>query len=601
MGFGDSRLVKVAVLGSRTSDQPVILPTAHDDALRLKKRFGSDAFWCGSLLGGCGGILTVRICHGKVSHFAHRPGEVCIRRRTDEDSADHLYLHREVGRWLDKCGLDHRLELRRQTNEDWTSLDVFLPSPGLRLRFYCSYAEGTLPQSAVEFALSGTYDDVLLGEHTPVPRELFARRGHVLRLRMVSDRREDLWHRRIQVGTELPARRTVWRNLDECWITPRGVMTPVAAKSAPEGSVVERYRQPTPFHAARHQAVVTEGAPRRRGPAGPITPWQEAVFVLRDYLRHCAAHGETTTWDDLAGITRLDLRAFGDTRCQVLLGAVDAATPLSEPPLFLLVRRGNGRPLPYLGELAKQLGRSIPPGHARHKWCEEQTRRLFALHKAARTSGGDVRLDSVRRSLKRIGTLLARAQDQLDFAGKPEHRALVKAMRHARSWQDQWQGAGRRGVAHRTWWAGREGNEITGAVALEQAIQRSGAVLEAVQRRLIEAACHGDTITVADLFGPQGCAAPSPPPAGLVRTLIRAEGAVTDQVPVLSALITTDGGDPPSEARDILAGLGFVRPVSDEVLRIVWRHEQQRSWAAHATPPTEMPPRRIPRSSRGSR
>jgi hypothetical protein len=597
---GDSRLVRVAVLGSRTSDQPVILPTAHDDALRLKRLYGSNAFWCGTLLGGCGGILTARICHDKASHFAHRPGEVCRRRWTGEDSADPLYLHREVRRWLDKCGLDHRLALREQTNEDWTYLDVFLPSPGLRLRFYCPYANGTLPHSEVEFALSGTYDDVLLGEYTPAPRKLFAGRGYVLRLRMVGERREDLWHRRVQVGTELPGYGVEWRRLDECWITAVGLMTPAAAQSGPRGRVVEPYRQPISFRAER-QGAEAESMPRGGQSAGPITLWQKAVFTIREYLRHCAACRETTTWDDLVEITGLDLDTSDHSRCQVLLSAVDAATPPTEPPLSVLVRGDNGRPLSYLGEIAKSLGRGAPSGRVRFEWCEKQTQQLFAAHKSARASARNAQLESAQRDAKRIGALLAKAQQQLDFSGSRERQELIKAMKRARSWRDQWHLAGRRGVAYRTWWAGQERSQSRHAVALEQAVQRSGAVLAAVRRRLVKAARRGRTVTVADLFGPQGCVAPTPPPVGLVRTLVRVEGAVTDDVPILSTLITTDAGGPPPEARDILAALGFVRPVSDEVLGIVWRQEQQRAWAAHATPSKEMPPRRIPRSSRTTR
>ncbi|WP_435614940.1 hypothetical protein [Streptomyces coelicoflavus] len=591
----DSRLVKVAVLGSRTSDQPIILPAVHDDALRLKRRYGSDAFWCGSLLGGCGGILTARVCHGRVSHFAHRPGDQCRRRRTDEDSADHLYLHQEVRRWLDKCGLDHRLELRRQTKEDWTYLDAFLPSPGLRLRFYCPYVGGRLPRSSIEIAASGAYDDVVLGEHTPVPSDMYAGRGYLFRLRMVDDRRENLWRRRVQIGSDIPGRGVEWRYLDECWITKAGLMTPVAADPAPPGRVVEPYRQPDPPRTAP-QATTTRDTQRRGRSAGPTTPFQEAVFIIRDYLQHCAAHRETTTWDDLAEISGLNLRTFDKSRSLILLSSVDAATPAKEPLLSVLIRGSNGRPLPYLGDVTRSLGRRIPQSYSLADWCEEQSRLLFVLHKKARAQHSDASLDSARRSADRIDSLLAKAKKQLEYAGAKEHLELARAMKNARAWQNQWRLAGRRGVAHRTWWAQRESGQDNPVIALERAVQRfSGALLESVGRELVRAACRGETVTVADLFGPQGRVAPKLPAAGLVRTLVRAEGTVTDDVPILSTLITTDSGDPPPEARAILAGLGFVRPVSDEVLGIVWRQEHQRAWAAHATPPRDMPPRRIPR------
>ncbi|MEV4334827.1 hypothetical protein AB0K02_30650 [Streptomyces sp. NPDC049597] len=130
--------------------------------------------------------------------------------------ADHVYLSQGVRHWLEACGLDHRLQLPKQTNEDWTYLDVFLLSPGLSLRLYCPYSGSSLPRAAVDFALSGTYDEVLIGEHTPAPRELYARRGYALRLRMVSTRKEGLLQRHVQIGTELPGRRATWQDLDTC-------------------------------------------------------------------------------------------------------------------------------------------------------------------------------------------------------------------------------------------------------------------------------------------------------------------------------------------------------------------------------------------------
>ncbi|MCU8590518.1 MULTISPECIES: hypothetical protein [Streptomyces] len=240
-----------------------------------------------------------------------------------------------------------------------------------------------------------------------------------------------------------------------------------------------------------------------------------------------------------------------------------------------------------------------PQSYSLTDWAEEQSRLLFALHKKAHARHSDASLDSARRSADRIDSLLAKAKQQLEYAGAKEHQELAGAMKNARAWQNQWRQAGRRGVAHRTWWAQRESGQNSPAIALEQAVQRfSGALLELVRRELVRAARCGETVTVAGLFGPQGRVASKPPAAGLVRTLVRAEGTVTDDVPILSALIITDSGDPPPEARAILAELGFVRLVSDEVLGIVWRQEHQRAWAAHATPPRDMPPRRIPRLGR---
>jgi hypothetical protein len=593
----DSRLVKVAVLGSRTSDQPVILPQEHDDAMLLKRRHGTDAFWCGTLLGGCGNILTVRICHRSVSHFAHRPGGRCVRRFTGENSGDHLYLRRGVRRWLEACGLDHRLELSKQADGDWTYLDAFLPAPGLKLRFYCPYAGSSLPRAAADFALNGGYDEVLLGEHTPAPRELLARRGYALRLRMVSNRNDGLLQRRVQIGTELPGRRITWQDLETCWVTSAGLMTPAARQAAPPGAPVARYRQKAPYR-PEPQENTADGARHPRRPATPATPIQEAAFVVRDYLEYCAAHRETTTWRDLAKITGLDLHTFSPSRCQTLLSMVDAATRPTEPLLSALIRRDNGNALPYFRDHARSLGRLVPGGHAGDEWCAQQTRRLFSAHQGSPQGGDRKRQEAIRRDTARMKRLLATAHELLDFAGDEDRRKLTNAIEQARSWEKQWREAGRRGVAYRAWKAQGQQRELSKRItALEQSVQRGDTLLRELRRHLVTVAHRRGTVTIADLFGPQGSVATRLPPTGLLRTLVRAEGKVTDDVPILSALITTQAGGPPPEARDILARLGFVRPVSDQVLAIVWRQEQQRAWAAHGTPSTEMPPRRIPRAS----
>ncbi|MFJ9557740.1 hypothetical protein ACIRPH_28350 [Nocardiopsis sp. NPDC101807] len=55
----DHRLVQTATLGGRRSDEPVFLPMERHLALSFRDRHQDATFWCGELLGGCGGQVGV--------------------------------------------------------------------------------------------------------------------------------------------------------------------------------------------------------------------------------------------------------------------------------------------------------------------------------------------------------------------------------------------------------------------------------------------------------------------------------------------------------------------------------------------------------------
>ena len=96
----DTRKVQTAVLGGPDGHLPLFLPYEKQAADQLRKEHGSNAFTCGTLLGGCGKLLTLRACDDKKSHFAHRPPVRCTRTALGEDSADHLYIGEAVAKWL---------------------------------------------------------------------------------------------------------------------------------------------------------------------------------------------------------------------------------------------------------------------------------------------------------------------------------------------------------------------------------------------------------------------------------------------------------------------------------------------------------------------
>ncbi|OLT30543.1 hypothetical protein BJF83_24700 [Nocardiopsis sp. CNR-923] len=98
--------------GHPDSADPAYMPLDPDEADLFRDHADQrqDTFWCGVLLGGCGGRLSLKIIRERdtVPHFAHRAdSNLCARmHKGGEDtrgghSADHLYAHRHLRTWLD--------------------------------------------------------------------------------------------------------------------------------------------------------------------------------------------------------------------------------------------------------------------------------------------------------------------------------------------------------------------------------------------------------------------------------------------------------------------------------------------------------------------
>ncbi|MGW4420790.1 hypothetical protein [Streptosporangium sp. NPDC004631] len=84
-------------------------------------------------------------------------------------------------------------------------------------------------------------------------------------------------------------------------------------------------------------------------------------------------------------------------------------------------------------------------------------------------------------------------------------------------------------------------------------------------------------------------------PVDWTAVLVAVDTPAADVLPMLSALITlSDGGVDPA-FRQVLEGLGFQVPRTDEVLRLVWEREVERAHTRYASPSRRMPPRLVPR------
>ncbi|WP_262375709.1 hypothetical protein [Streptomyces sp. sk2.1] len=248
----DRRRIQTAVLGGADSDEPLMLPMEAIELDAFRRAHGDDTFWCGALLGGCGGQLTTKLYTDRACHFAHHPDpdglpHVCGRRARGVDSADHLYVRSAASAWLAGRGEQATFEYTRAEGAPIGSIvDVRWRHGALRVH--------------LDQAVTPVWDDgvePVLGTMVPVDRDTLIRRWYVHRIRLDSVGTA----RRVQIGTEAFARPIEWFALDECEMTKRGLSTPavekiVQARNAPRPSLWSPGRaRKVPEPQARAQAL----------------------------------------------------------------------------------------------------------------------------------------------------------------------------------------------------------------------------------------------------------------------------------------------------------------------------------------------------------
>lgn len=62
----DKRRIQTAVLGGADSEEPLMLPLEAIELDAFRHRHEQHTFWCGLLLGGCGGQLTTKLYTDRV-------------------------------------------------------------------------------------------------------------------------------------------------------------------------------------------------------------------------------------------------------------------------------------------------------------------------------------------------------------------------------------------------------------------------------------------------------------------------------------------------------------------------------------------------------
>ncbi|MFC5954944.1 hypothetical protein ACFP51_10705 [Streptomyces pratens] len=224
----DHRLVQTAVIGHKNSDHPVILPMDAWELDRWRGAHPGYSYWCGLQLGGCGGELSDRRYTTKVCHFAHhRTAPVCHRKNNGESSADHLFIKRGVQRLLGKRKMKGRVETRDLGTGPGDAVDVYLPDSRRRLRFQLSAVDYRAWRRADdELADDAEGIDWIFSSEGPITQQFTGRHGYCLRVRCETVGGE----RRVHIGAEARDRTVSWTPLEDCTVTPSGIVTPDTEK-----------------------------------------------------------------------------------------------------------------------------------------------------------------------------------------------------------------------------------------------------------------------------------------------------------------------------------------------------------------------------------
>ncbi|MFJ1708536.1 hypothetical protein [Kitasatospora sp. NPDC088346] len=243
--------------GGAESDAPLLLPLEAIEVEAFRRRHAEDTFWCGLLLGGCGGRLTTKLYTDRVCHFAHFPDptgtHVCERRARDVASADHLYATAAARDWLEgqQASVRHGTPLGSIVDIHWEP-----QARGLRLH--------------LDGAVAPVWDDEtlepVLGMSVPVDDRTLAGRRYVHRVRFDSVGTA----RRVRIGTQALTRDTEWFALGDCAMTPQGLHTPAVeritrSRTTPAGQGL--WRPPAPARrqdrtppALRIEAAIRSGS-----------------------------------------------------------------------------------------------------------------------------------------------------------------------------------------------------------------------------------------------------------------------------------------------------------------------------------------------------
>ncbi|MER7485672.1 hypothetical protein ABTY20_07110 [Streptomyces sp. NPDC126497] len=222
----DTRKVQTAVSGHAHSDVPVFLPTDADDYDEFIRLHPRRAFYCGTLLGGCGNRLAPKQYRDRKCHFAHvSAAERCRRSERDEASADHLYIGRALATWLEGQGQRGAQPVYKSTTHEVRDVVDVLYGGGSRLLRVqlARRSKREWEEADAELRARRSGLDWFMGPDSLLANWQVDRQGYALRVqcRSVGAGRE------VEVGTQFPDGSVEWTRLTECTLAPDGrVLTP---------------------------------------------------------------------------------------------------------------------------------------------------------------------------------------------------------------------------------------------------------------------------------------------------------------------------------------------------------------------------------------
>ena len=211
----DARLVQTAVTGSPDSEDPIILPTGYRELDTFREQHVGEHFWCGELLGGCGRELTTKKYVDRICHFAHiadieQGPSVCSR---GADSADHLYVLRDVGAWLRSQGLEAQARLLGNTPSSGVEFELrrrtirVHPTPITAEQWRADDAKARADGKPITWLVAGSdeAEDAAFDAGNPA-----------MKVRMQDAGTAAQPERRLEVGTRGENGEVDWDQLEEC-------------------------------------------------------------------------------------------------------------------------------------------------------------------------------------------------------------------------------------------------------------------------------------------------------------------------------------------------------------------------------------------------
>ncbi|MFW6639113.1 competence protein CoiA family protein [Nocardiopsis algeriensis] len=197
----------------------------RQEALEFKTKHPLTRFWCGKLLGGCGGPLTVKVYSDRVAHFAHRAGtNECTRQHGGIESADHLYAGKQVSRWLRAQGLPQR---RLRFDGDFENGGIChratLPATEDHPAITFEFTRSLGPELVRLVERTGASPTTLLAQdNPPLIRRFVGSHGHALCFRMRTERLE----RVMDIGVVSSEGPPAWYPITDFSLGPEGLAGP---------------------------------------------------------------------------------------------------------------------------------------------------------------------------------------------------------------------------------------------------------------------------------------------------------------------------------------------------------------------------------------